>query len=347
MEQPSLDMLLVAMGNSSLTLDQLKDMLNQTEEDRNYEPSTQLALVIAFSVLILFGTVGNGLVCYVVFCNPGMRTPRNIFIINLAISDLTLCVFTQPFNIVKACMPGWKLGSFMCKFIPMISGTNVFVSTISITAIALDRFQVIVYPTKDSMKKFGGAVALLSIWIISLLMSSPLLIFNHMSPYAPMGIPLYDVCTENHQLHYERGVYSIISFIFQYMVPIFMLGAAHARICNKLKYRLLQKEKKHSSTQRRRSDRDAKRKRRTNLLLLMIAIVFACAWMPLNIFNIIADFNQDVLQSIDTKNIVFPVCHLLVLSSACSNPVIYGWLNDNFRREFLKVLRPKACVSTN
>jgi len=30
----------------------------------------------------------------------------------------------------------------MCKFVPMCAGANVFVSTISITAIALDRFQV-------------------------------------------------------------------------------------------------------------------------------------------------------------------------------------------------------------
>jgi len=71
-----------------------------------------------------------------------MRTPRNIFIINLAISDLTLCLFTQPFNLLKVLMPAWRLGRFMCKFVPMCSGANVFVSTISITAIALDRFQV-------------------------------------------------------------------------------------------------------------------------------------------------------------------------------------------------------------
>ena len=33
-----------------------------------------------------------------------------------------------------------------------------------------------------------------------------------------------------------------------------------------------------------------------------------------------------------------PICHLLVLGSACFNPLLYGWLNDNFRREFIKAL---------
>jgi len=103
---------------------------------------SQTVLITLFALLIVFGAAGNSLVCFVVARNPAMRTPRNIFIINLAISDLTLCLFTQPFNLMKVLMPVWRLGRFMCKFVPMCAGANVFVSTISITAIALDRFQV-------------------------------------------------------------------------------------------------------------------------------------------------------------------------------------------------------------
>ena len=47
----------------------------------NFDDVTQICLIIAFAVLILFGACGNGLVCYVVAKNPNMRTPRNIFII--------------------------------------------------------------------------------------------------------------------------------------------------------------------------------------------------------------------------------------------------------------------------
>ena len=41
-----------------------------------------------------------------------------------------------------------------------------------------------------------------------------------------------------------------------------------------------------------------------------------------------------------------PVCHLLVLGSACFNPLLYGWLNDNFRREFIKALCCACCCCT-
>ena len=37
--------------------------------------------------------------------------------------------------------------------------------------------------------------------------------------------------------------------------------------------------------------------------------------------------------------IVYAVCHLFGMSSACANPFLYGWFNGNFRSEFTKILR--------
>lgn len=323
----------------------------------SFSKTTEIIIIVAFSVLIMFGALGNGLVCYVVFRNTQMRTPRNIFIINLAISDLTLCLFTQPLNLYRLLNSQWHLGAFMCKFSAMLQGTNVFVSTISITAIALDRFQVIVYPTKDSMKKIGGAAALLTIWIISVLMSSPLIIFSVYNEEQP--IPTYDFylrfCSEDLTLRAEKGAYSVASMVVQYILPVITVSVAHARICNKLRYRMVNRRPPRGSAEvngqntatenraRNNGGRSA-RKRKTNILLSFIAIIFVFSWLPLNISNILVEFQFQIFRNLDI-NLVFVICHMLVLSSACSNPVLYGWLNDNFRKEFMKVLwcRCTAC----
>ena len=34
---------------------------------------------------------------------------------------------------------------------------------------------------------------------------------------------------------------------------------------------------------------------------------------------------------------ILGVCHCVAFSSCVSNPVLYGWLNTNLRKEFLKV----------
>ena len=46
--------------------------------------------------------------------------------------------------------------------------------------------QVIVYPTKESMKQVGAAIGLLSVWVISFLMASPALLFQVLDAYPPL-----------------------------------------------------------------------------------------------------------------------------------------------------------------
>ena len=96
-------------------------------------------LIAVFFTVIIFGFFGNFLVIWTVLFNKNMRTANNLFILNLAVSDLTLCVFSIPFNVYKTLRHTWIFGSFLCKFAPFFQASNVYVSTISITVIALDR----------------------------------------------------------------------------------------------------------------------------------------------------------------------------------------------------------------
>lgn len=133
-------------------------------------------LVILYSVLILLGAAGNSLVVLVVARKPTMRTARNMFILNLAISgncdvtsinrhvyistfifclhvwfiflifptDLLLCLVTMPLTLIEIQATFWPFGTdvILCKLIETLRAVSIFVSTISITAIALDRYQV-------------------------------------------------------------------------------------------------------------------------------------------------------------------------------------------------------------
>lgn len=40
--------------------------------------------------------------------------------------------------------------------------------------------------------------------------------------------------------------------------------------------------------------------------------------------------------------VCYAVCHMMGMSSACSNPVLYGWLNENFWKEFKDIM----CISS-
>ncbi|KAK9501348.1 hypothetical protein O3M35_012084 [Rhynocoris fuscipes] len=70
------------------------------------------------------------------------------------------------------------------------------------------------------------------------------------------------------------------------------------------------------------------------MILSCIAIVFALSWLPMTAFTVLVEFNPRIVTSPSTLYLVFSICHLTAMSTAVTNPLMYGWLNTNFRREF-------------
>jgi hypothetical protein len=50
--------------------------------------------------------VGNGVVCFIVLRSKNMRTVTNLFILNLAISDLLVGIFCMPTTLVDNIITG-------------------------------------------------------------------------------------------------------------------------------------------------------------------------------------------------------------------------------------------------
>lgn len=69
------------------------------------------------------------------------------------------------------------------------------------------------------------------------------------------------------------------------------------------------------------------------VILSCIAIVFTFSWLPLTIFTIVVEFEFYVFKSPHLMYVTFVACHLLAMSSAGTNPLLYGYLNTNFRRD--------------
>lgn len=68
--------------------------------EREYVEDYVFQAAFSFVYLLIFtlGVFGNALVVYVVWANKHMRTVTNIFIVNLAVSDVMLCGLAVPFT---------------------------------------------------------------------------------------------------------------------------------------------------------------------------------------------------------------------------------------------------------
>lgn len=198
--------------------------------------------------------------------------------------------------------------------------------------------QVIVYPTRDSLQFVGAVSILVGIWLLALLLASPMFIYKRLihADIPPvlqeLGIHGVSFCIEDWPLNHGRFYYSMFSLCVQYLVPILIVSAAYFGIYNKLKNRITVVTVQ--STQR--NTERGRRMKRTNCLLISIAIIFGVSWLPLNFFNLYADMKRAAVTN--NMLVVYAFCHMIGMSSACSNPLLYGWLNDNFRKEFQELL---------
>ena len=71
----------------------------------------------------MIGLSGNALVVYVVGKNRHMQTVTNVFIANLAVSDILMCLLAVPFTSTPIFMEKWVFGEVLCHLVPMTQVT--------------------------------------------------------------------------------------------------------------------------------------------------------------------------------------------------------------------------------
>lgn len=193
----------------------------------------------------------------------------------------------------------------------------------------------------------GAALILVGIWLFALLLASPMVLFKRLAQFhvklTAYGIQDVAFCVEDWPIRYGRAYYSAFSLFIQYLLPILIVSVAYSSIYGKLRSRIqiggtTTAVVAADDSQRERKTQRSRRMRRTNCLLFSIAVIFGVSWLPLNLYNLVSDIYLTESANTQPLLITYAVCHMMGMSSACSNPFMYGWLNDNFRKEFREIL---------
>ncbi|KAL8598787.1 hypothetical protein ACOMHN_033350 [Nucella lapillus] len=75
-----------------------------------------------YMLIFLLAVVGNLLILVTLFQNKRMRTVTNVFLVNLALSDLLLAVFCMPFTLVPVILRNFIFGAAMCVLLRYLQG---------------------------------------------------------------------------------------------------------------------------------------------------------------------------------------------------------------------------------
>lgn len=287
----------------------------------------QVVLILAYSAIILFGVTGNSMVIYVIYRFRNLRTVTNFFIVNLAVADLLINMLCLPFTLAYTLYGEWKFGQVLCFMLPCAQGMAVYVSTITMNVIALDRYRSIVNHMETKMSKNVCMVVIVLTWAVSALLASPLAIFREYETLDLLPGAAIQVCAERWPENtVNASIYSISALLVQYGLPLAVISVAYIRIWDKLK-----------KTRGGRNDRHQRRRKTTKMLLLMV-VVFAVCWLPFHAFQLAVDIDSSVSSMKDFK-LLFTVFHIIAMCSTFANPILYGWMNTNYRMAFLSMFK--------
>ncbi|XP_012060728.1 PREDICTED: opsin, blue-sensitive-like [Atta cephalotes] len=126
-----------------------------------------VALALIYFLLLMLSLLGNGIVIWIFSTSKSLRTPSNIFILNLAVFDLLMAT-EMPMLIINSFLErtiGWETGCDVYALLGAISGMG---QAITNAAIAFDRYRTISCPIDGRLNGKQAMVLALFTWFWAL-----------------------------------------------------------------------------------------------------------------------------------------------------------------------------------
>ncbi|XP_068103971.1 C5a anaphylatoxin chemotactic receptor 1-like [Hyperolius riggenbachi] len=304
--------------NSTITYSDYDDNFWNVDKPEPHQiyPTDWVAIVM-YVIVFLLGVSGNGLVLWVTIF--GMkRTVHTVWFINLAVADL-LCCLSLPVVIMETILGRWPLGLFACKFIPSLLQVNMYASVHLLTVISIDRCAMTLKPVwchvHRTLKK--AYVACLVIWFLAFLMSSPSFVFRHTSVEDDKGT---EMCAYNYILahNHKQKVENFIGssrFLLGFVIPFLVITVCYGLLLRRVWRRFNQCSKSLK-------------------VAITVIIGFFICWLPYHVAGIIFATNGSTSALFKTTAKVDTICIALAFVNSCINPVIYGYMGQDYKGKF-------------
>lgn len=288
----------------------------------------KIAKATAYSIVMLTSLICNSLVVTVVAKNRRMRTAVNMFIVNMAVSDLLITAFFMPrmlsriFTGIEWTIPG-TAGLILCKISPSMQELCSSLSVLMFIAIAVERFVAVLMPLKTLVTKRISCYVSIGIWIIALAIRFP-------SFY---GLQLFKIksniyCALQLDDPIADKIYQHFSFITFYAVPLCIAIALYSCIMCTLKRRTHpgNGNQIQHNVQLRRNYKILK-------MLVTVVITFTICWFLYFCLPVLKkEMDYDIMC-----HLFFPRFFLSHLNCAI-NPMIYLVCIENYRRNVRALL---------
>ncbi|XP_062321624.1 C-X-C chemokine receptor type 3.1 [Osmerus eperlanus] len=292
-------------------------------------------LPLLYSVAVVLGLLGNGLVFWILAQKKRSWTVTDTFILHLGIAD-SMLLFTLPFWAAQATQTeGWTFGTPLCKITGAIFQINFYCGIFLLAVISLDRYLSIIHAAQMYSRKKTWVVhsSCAFVWICSILLSIPDWLFLQSVKDTRRN---KTECVHNY-LGYGQSVpqWRLASRLIYHLVG-FLLPSAVLLYCYSCILLRLQ-----------RGSQGLQKHRAVRVILALVLVFFLC-WTPYNITLMVDTLHsnntlKDTCETRTSLDIALSATSSLGYLHCSLNPVVYAFVGVTFRRHLLAILRSLGC----
>ncbi|XP_035216198.1 tachykinin-like peptides receptor 99D [Stegodyphus dumicola] len=199
----------------------------------------QLVWSLIFGGMIFVATGGNVIVMWIVLAHKRMRSVTNYFLVNLSLADTMVSTLNVIFNFVYMLDGHWPFGEAYCKISNFIAIVSVAASVFTLMAISIDRYMAIMHPLKPRMSRTTTLNITVWIWILSVILSFPNLLYSVTSIETFVNGDHRVICymewpdgpsTESD----HEYIYNVVILVVTYVLPITSMTFTYFRVGREL-----------------------------------------------------------------------------------------------------------------
>ncbi|XP_038063249.1 alpha-1A adrenergic receptor-like [Patiria miniata] len=313
-----------------------------------FEDYTQRVIIATVTSLVtVCGIFGNCLTILAVVLSRKLQTKTNVFVTNLAVADLVTCL-SAPFTVVALLSKdGWPLPELVCSLAAAIGYTCLSCSTITLAAIAINRYIIITKPMRTFQAVYTPrkiAVMLVLIWAYPILVCCIPLFGLGQWGYSDK----YKTCTQD-TTHETSDYFSLVGSVLIFPIPLVVLFVCYYKIYRHVTghaKKMQQMEVELTTTEsvsgqnvggsthelRKRSSSMASSINRRQVQITKNLFMVVCAFVAC-----LAPFA--IALVIPPSDPVIPWTGMFIIFNSMVNPLIYGFKHPHFKEVFRRMLR--------
>ncbi|XP_038604597.1 B2 bradykinin receptor [Tachyglossus aculeatus] len=266
-----------------------------------------------------------------VFCfHKSSCTVAEIYLGNLAAADLVLSCSLPFWAINIANRFNWPFGEFLCRTVNCLVSMNLYSSICFLTLVSVDRYLALVKTMSlGRLRGIRGAkIYSILIWLCSLLMSSPMIVFRKLSYLKDedMLACVIDYPSQSWEI-FINTLLNVVGFL----LPLCVIGFCSAQIIGVLQHNEMQKFK------------EIQTEKKATVLVLSVLLLFVVCWLPFQISTFLDTlFRLKIITGCPVEGaleIFTQVGTYMAYSNSFLNPLVYVIVGKRFRKKSKEVYR--------